>query len=96
MFRTLLRSLLATMAVVLALGTAPMEAFAKEATKTIASEAAPAKKMAWNRTVTLNQKTGVYHVKGCRHFEGKGSKKMTLKAAKAAEGKPCKVCIPKS
>ena len=94
MFRTLFRSFLATLAVVVAIGATPSDAFAKSSAKLEAAvEEASSKKMAWNRSVTLNETTKVFHVKGCRYFGGKNSEKMTLKAAKAEGGKPCKVCI---
>lgn len=99
MFRPLLRPMLAALAIAFALGAAPATAasLAQEAPKkgqTLAAAAA-AKQPAWNRTVALNAKTKVFHVKGCRHFDGKGGT-MTLKAAKAGGGKACKVCIPAS
>jgi hypothetical protein len=42
--------------------------------------------------VAFNADTKKYHVKGCRYFNGKNNKGVSLADAKKQGGQPCQVC----
>ncbi|MDB5095672.1 MAG: hypothetical protein JWM80_93 [Cyanobacteria bacterium RYN_339] len=42
--------------------------------------------------VAFNEQTKKFHIKGCRYYDGKNNKLVTLAEAKKAGGQPCQVC----